>query len=107
MLSESDDIFFFFILSSSSNHSICSLVVFSLCSHTAVVKEDRADVALIWVMVDGEIRAGAIPPWCTATQQSVKLECMDFSTAFRGRKEGYWEDRWVRLAASGSPSFLH
>lgn len=31
-------------------------------------------------MVDGEIRAGAIPPWCTATQQSVKLEPVDFST---------------------------
>lgn len=54
------------------------LVDFSLCSLTAVVKEDRAGAALIWLMVVGEIRAGAIPPRCAAAQQSVKLWCMCF-----------------------------
>lgn len=72
----------------SSNRSICSLVVFSLCSHTVVVKKDRAGGALIWVMVDGEIRAGAIPPWCTAAQQSVELQSVDFSAdGTKGRRE--------------------
>lgn len=31
-------------------------------------------------MVDGEIRAGAIPPWCTAAQGSTDLEPMDLGT---------------------------
>lgn len=81
MLSESNDIFFFLSLSLFlQTTASVRLVVFSFCSHAVVVKENRAGAALIWVMVDGEIRAGAIPPWCTATQQSVKLEPVDFST---------------------------
>ena len=52
------------------------------------MKEDRAGIALIWVMVDGEIRAGVIPPWCTATQQSVKLKSLDFSTECVQRRIG-------------------
>lgn len=73
-----------------------------------VVKEDRAGVALIWVMVDGEIRAGAIPPWCTAAQQSVKLESVDFSADFMQRKIGGLLGRSRgETPASGSPEFLH
>lgn len=84
------------------------LVVFSLCSHTVVVKEDRAGGALIWVMADGEIRAGAIPPWCTATRQSVKCKSVDFSTEGSQRKIGGLLGRLRgETTASGSPEFLH
>lgn len=75
MLSESNDIFFSLSLVLQTAASV-PLVVFSLCSHSVLVKEDRAGIALIWEMVDGEIRAGVIPPWCPVPQQRVKLEFM-------------------------------
>jgi len=40
------------------------------------------------------IRAGAIPPWCTATQQRVKLESVDFSTERVKRRTGELLGRW-------------
>lgn len=69
MLSERNDIFFFLSLFLQTAASV-PLVAFSLCAHTELVKGDRAGAALIWLMVDGEIRAGALLSWCTAAQQS-------------------------------------
>lgn len=79
------------------------LVDFSLCSLPAVVKEDRAGTALIWLMVVGEIRAGAIPPRCAATQRSVKLWCMCFVTECVQREMRGLLGRWSECMASGSP----
>lgn len=103
MLSESSGIFFSLSLVLQTAASV-PLVVFSLCSHSVLVKEDRAGVALIWEMVDGEIRAGVIPPWCPVTQQRVKLKFMGSAlSVHKGGGEGSKEGRGVRLAASGSP----
>lgn len=105
MLSESNDIFFSLSLVLQTTASV-PLVVFSLCSHSVLVKEDRAGIALIWVMVYGEIRAGVTPPWCPVTQQRVKLESVGLALSmYKGGEEGSREGRGVRLAASGSLKF--
>lgn len=87
MLSESNDIFFSLSLVLQTAASV-PLVVFSLCSHSVLVKEARAGVALIWEMVDGEIRAGVILPWCPVTQQRVKLKFMGLA---QRRGEALWK----------------
>lgn len=105
MLSESNDIFFSLSLVLQTAASV-PLVVFSLCSHLVLVKEDRAGIALIWEMVDGEIRAGVIPPRCPVPQQRVKLEFRGLAlSVHKGGGEGSREGQGVTLAASGSLRF--
>jgi len=50
------------------------LVGFSLCSHTVVLKEDRAGVALIWVMVDGnQGRCDSSLVYCNAAEGKTRV----------------------------------